>query len=227
VKAIVDAFAKYHPSWFTAEKDKGWESLDLAIRKLCLLRNVPLPVMRWITTNKDSKTALQKARRIKKLELPLSLDMLWFRQSSSWDFDAVVAQFVKMDGGIFVSSNSHRKLDAPDAISLAYEQYFPRSLQEQEPEDPKALAERKNEQEEEFERARRQSMRDRMFGNSSLPEVLTRTEWERRQRGEPQFPTAPEPQQPRSGFVKPFPRGGGVGAVLPPGMRGGPKLPQR
>src|SRR6266478_6650658 len=130
VKAIVDMFAKHHPTCFTSEKDKGWENLDLAIRKLCMLRGVPLPsFMRWIATNKD-QTVLQKAKRLKKLELPLALDMLYFRQSS-WDVDAVFAQFTKMDGGIFVSANSHRKLDAPDAISLAYEQYFPRSLQEQ------------------------------------------------------------------------------------------------
>src|SRR6266478_6165988 len=39
VKAIVDMFAKHHPTYFTSEKDKGYENLDLAIRKACLLRS--------------------------------------------------------------------------------------------------------------------------------------------------------------------------------------------
>jgi hypothetical protein len=97
----------HKPTIFVAEKDKGYESLDLAIRKLAILRNVPLPYMRWVNTSSGSKTPLQKAKRIKKLEIPLASDQLWFC-SGGWDVDAVFGQFTKMDGGIFVSSNSHR-----------------------------------------------------------------------------------------------------------------------
>jgi hypothetical protein len=220
VTAIVDMFAKHHPSWFTAEKDKGWENLDLAIRKECMRRGVTLPTLRWVPTSTGSQTALQKARRLKKLELPLANSQLWFRQSS-WDVDAVFSQFTKMDGSIFVSSNSHRKLDSVDAISLAWEQYMPRDVQQQEPEDPKIAELRKEQADEDYERAKTRDMHDRMFGGRSLPEVLTRTEWERRQRGEPQFPE-PQPQQPQRAPIHHFPRGGGSFATLPNGWRGKP-----
>src|SRR5882762_87110 len=70
VKAIADAFANHRPSWFTAERDKGWESLDLAIRKECMHRGITLPTLRWVPTSTCTKTAQQKGRRIKKLELP-------------------------------------------------------------------------------------------------------------------------------------------------------------
>ncbi len=226
VKAIVDMFAKHHPTYFTSEKDKGYENLDLAIRKACLLRSIPVPTMRWVPTSIGAKTDLQKARRIKKLELPLASDILWFRQST-WDFDAVVAQFTKMDGGIFVSANSHRKLDAPDAISLAWEQYMPRSLQEQEPEDPKVAEQRKEQQEEDYQRAARQAFHDRMHGGSGTrrhpqasPPPVAVSQWVKGQRGEPQFPS-PEPQQPQSAHPRHFPRGGGF-ATLPGNMRGNP-----
>lgn len=220
VKAIVDMFAKHRPTYFTSEKDKGYENLDLAIRKACSIRGVAVPFMRWVATSIGAKTDLQKARRIKKLELPLANDQLWFRQSS-WDFDAVVAQFTKMDGGVFVSSNSHRKLDAPDAISLGYEQHFPRSLQEQEPpEDPKTEQQRKEIEEQEYQRAARQDFYNRMMGGGAQPSVQTRTEWERRQRGEPQFPATPEPAP--QAHPKHFPRGSGF-AVLPTGWRGRPR----
>jgi len=214
VDRVVDFCAQYKPSGIVGQKDRGNEAdLELAIRKRGLIRGVAIPFIRWVPTNSGDRAPLQKARRIKQLELPLSQDQLWFA-NGPYDIDVIFAQFLKVGGGAWVNSNSHRHDDCPDVCSLAYTNFFPRTLVE--PEDPKTAQERKDQQEEEYESGRRQQMHSRMFGNEALPRVQTRTQWEAMQRGQPQFPTEPTPA-PTTAHPRHFPRGGGF-AVLPPPM---------
>lgn len=206
VKYIVDKIAEHKPQMFVAEKDKGWESLELAIRKLAMLRSVAMPYMRWVPTSSGAKTSQVKARRIKKLEAPIIFDQLWF-VSAYWN-EAVFAQFTKMDGGIFVESNSTRKLDAPDCISLLYENFGPKNLEEPKDETPEEVNRRKTQEERDLAAARRQEMQNRMFGGVNAP----------RPTQQPPPEPQPAPAQPRAQF----PRAGNF-ATLPASFRGGPK----
>lgn len=194
VKNVVDMFEIHKPTVFLAEMDKGWQDLEVEIRKLAMFRNLAVPRIKWVPTQTGAKTPLQKAKRIKKLEGPLAFGNLWF-VDAEWN-DAVFAQFTKMDGGIFTESNSHRKLDAPDCIGLLYEHFGPKMVEE-----PKVVPDAKKQQEaeEEFERQRRLDMHSRMFGGVNAPRPKTDA-----------LATRSQPQ-PR---VAPFPRGGNS-AVLP------------
>jgi hypothetical protein len=214
VKKVVDFMEQYKPTSFTCEKDKGHEALDLAIRKLAMLRGVPLPYMRWTATNPGgSRTQLQKAKRIKKLESPLATDLLWFRSSGGWT-DIVFQQFCTMNG-IFKDVNS-KKIDAPDAISLGYEQFMPRTLME--PEDPESAQQKKQDAEREFERERMRAAHAAHFGQGGpTGHVTTGRGWGNNRPTDPTPANEPAPTAPRH-----FPRGGHPGfSILPGGMRRG------
>jgi hypothetical protein len=201
VKAIVKMWSENNVTRFVMQKDRGSdENFELALRKHAMLRSVPVPYIRWVSTTSGTHIPLQKARRIKKLEEPLSRDVLWFR-TGEWN-DIVFGMFTKMDGGIFVSSNSHRKMDAPDAISVGYEQFMPRTVTDPEPDvDAKA---REQEDQEEYARQLRRDYHARMIsGGGYTP---------------PPKPVEPAPVQPQQ-RTTPFPRGGNW-PQLPSGMRG-------
>jgi hypothetical protein len=169
VKNVVDLIEKHHPTIFCAEQDRGWETLANSIREQCLRRGIPVPYFRWRVI---SPTDRAKAKRVKGLELPLSDGRLWF-QSSSWT-EAALLQLEKFDG--VSRSNSHRKDDFPDAVSLLYQELGPKYQEEIQSED---LEQRQRELEEEGARERRRHFYDRMFSGPApqrAPQVVEAVE---------------------------------------------------
>lgn len=156
---------------------------------------------------------------MKALELPINSGRTYFNAAIP-DLEICLGQLEKYDG--VTNSNSHRKDDFCDALATLADATLPKTHEEVKAEDPKAAQQRREREEDEYRQAAMRDHHNRVFGGGAQPEVLTRTEWERRQRGAPQFPTEPAPQQ-QPAFVKPFPRGGGSSAQLPPNMRGNPK----
>ena len=219
-KAIVDMIDLHKPTHFVGERDKGFEALDLAIRKQAMLRGVIFPTyVKWVsTTAVGGQTPLQKATRIKRLESAIAGDTLWWCQGS-WDVDAVFKQFLSFDGGIF-TRNSARKIDVPDCTSLLYETFGPRILTE---EDPEETARRREEAEEDWERAKTRAMHERMFSDSPLPRTQTQSEWERARRGGWSPPPTDPDDNDNGGNNGGSPPMGGGFAILPPGFRGGPR----
>ncbi len=180
VDRVVGFCNQYHPIKMVAQKDRGNElDFDLAIRKRANIRGVALPYIRWTPTN-IGNVPLQKATRIKKLELPLGQDLLWFAQGP-YDIDAVFEQFIKVGGGAWKKSSS-RHDDVPDGISLAYEHFFPKMLTE--PEDAKTRQQREDDAAEEYRRAALADHHSRMFSDYVPSQPTTRTQYEKQQRGE-------------------------------------------
>jgi hypothetical protein len=153
VKNVVDMIERHKPTIFVAEQDRGWETLAQSIREQCLRRGIPVPYFRWRTITPTDRA---KAKRVKGLELPLSDGRLWF-QSSSWT-EAALLQLEKFDG--IQRSNSHRKDDFPDAVSLLYQELGPKYQEEIQVED---LEKRRMEEEEEGARERRRHFYNAMF----------------------------------------------------------------
>lgn len=194
VRNIVEMIEKHRPTVLVAEQDKGWAELSDAIRKQCVMRNIPAPWLRFRPADNSDKA---KARRVKKLELPLSDSRLWF-VSSHWT-EAALLQLEKFDG--VTNSNSHRKDDFPDALASLWEAFGPKHQEEVKSEDVKKKEE---EAAEEFARESRRQFHDRMFGGPSpQPKV--------------EQPQPPMPQQP----TRHFKQGGGF-ATLPSAFRGVP-----
>ncbi len=213
VDRIIDFSNLYHPIKMVAQKDRGNEAdFDLAIRKRANIRGVPLPYIRWVPTNVGN-VPLQKATRIKKLELPLGQDLLWFAQGP-YDIDAVFEQFIKVGGGAWKKSSS-RHDDVPDGISLAYEHFFPKMLTE--PEDAKTRQQREDDAAEEYRRAALADHHSRMFSDYVPYQPTTRTQYEQQQRGGG-FTPPPEPPAPAP-IYRPQTRPGSF-AVLGKNMRG-------
>ena len=217
VDRIIDFCNQYHPIKMVAQKDRGNElDFDLAIRKRANIRGVALPYIRWTPTN-IGNVPLQKATRIKKLELPLGQDLLWFAQGP-YDIDAVFEQFIKVGGGAWKKSSS-RHDDVPDGISLAYEHFFPKMLTE--PEDAKTRQQREDDAAEEYRRAALADHHSRMFSDYVPSQPTTRTQYEKQQRGGG-FTPPPEPPAPAPApapVYRPRPIGGGSFAQLPSGFR--------
>lgn len=130
IEKVVDFCERYKPiAGMIAQKDRGQEiELDLAIRKRAVIRGLPAPRIKWVPANTGTGP-LQKAKRIKSLELPLSSDLLWFA-AGPYDIDPIFEQFKKVGGGAWKNSNSSRHDDAPDGISLAWAHCMPRTLTE-------------------------------------------------------------------------------------------------
>ena len=191
VRNIVELIEKHRPTVLVAEQDKGWAELSDAIRKQCVMRNIPAPWLRFKPADNSDKA---KARRVKTLELPLSDARLWFA-SSHWT-EAALLQLEKFDG--VTASNSHRKDDFPDALGSLWEAFGPRHQEEIKTEDAEK---RKQEEAEEFICMARQQFHDRMFGNANY----------QRPKVEPQ---PQQPQQPAPRF-----RQGGSFASLPSAFR--------
>lgn len=127
VDNIVRMIDRHRPTGFVLEKDKGWENLIETVRKNLMMRGIPVPRIMAKDIAAGGHNAQAKAKRIKKLELPLSDGRLWFFSSALWN-DIVMAQFVKFDG--IHDSNSHRKDDACDSVSLLYETFMPKVMSE-------------------------------------------------------------------------------------------------
>src|SRR5258708_10209152 len=109
-------------------------------------------------------------------------------------------QLEKFDGR---PSHSHKKDDFADSLSLlAF--LLPMTHEEIKKEDPEEAERRKREAEEEYAREMRREYHDRMHGGTafsgtrlkprtSVDTSIAHSEWQRQQRGEPQFPEAPAP----------------------------------
>jgi Terminase RNaseH-like domain len=157
VRHIVELIEKHRPTVFVSQQDKGWAELSEAIRRQCAMRNIPAP---WLRFQVVDNTDRAKARRVKKLELPLSDGRLWFFMSH-WT-EAALLQLEKFDG--VTKSNSHRKDDFCDALSILWESFGPKYLEEIPAEDKD---QRDRELEDEAARERRRHFYDRMFSGQA------------------------------------------------------------
>jgi len=197
---VVEMIRKHSPRAVVMERDKGWQDFDLAIRRGCQIKGLPIPYLVWKQIPTGGHNARSKMKRIKILELPLTDGRIWFASSALWN-DSCFAQMVKVDG---VSvSNSHRKDDFPDCLSLGFSEFGPRRSEEIEPtEQEKRDKEIEDEQLQEMRRQHYESM----FGDSYLRPSTKVSEWIQQQRGAPQTdPVGPE--QKRDPRLKGLPPG--------------------
>jgi hypothetical protein len=153
VKNVVDLIEKHRPTIFVSQQDRGWESLAESIRRQCVMKGIPCPYFRWKVIQPTDRA---KAKQVKGLELPLSDGRLWFT-TSHWT-EAGLLQLEKFDG--VSRSNSHRKDDFPDAVSILYQELGPKYQEEIQTED---LEQRRREEEEEGARERRRHFYNAMF----------------------------------------------------------------
>jgi hypothetical protein len=153
VKNVFDLIEKHRPTIFVSQQDRGWETLAESIRRQCVMKGIPCPYFRWKVIQPTDRA---KAKQVKGLELPLSDGRLWF-STSHWT-EAALLQLEKFDG--VSRSNSHRKDDFPDAVSLLYQELGPKYQEEIPVED---LEKRRREEEEEGARERRRHFYNAMF----------------------------------------------------------------
>ena len=156
VKAAVEMIEKHDVTLFVAEQDRGWETLAQSIKEGCLRKGIPVPYFRWKVIQPTDRL---KARRAKALELPLSTGRLWF-YSAPWN-DYVFGEFQKFDG--VTKSNSSRKDDSIDGISVMFQEVGPKYQDEIPVED---LEKRRMEEDEEGARERRRHFHNAMFGGN-------------------------------------------------------------
>jgi hypothetical protein len=175
VHNIAEMIDRHRPLRVVIEKDKGWENLGEAIRRAVQFRGIPMPHFIWKNIPAGGHNARAKAKRIKILELPLADDRLWFVSSATWN-DSVFAQFIKFDG--ITPSNSHRKDDAIDAVSLLYETFMPKDWQTAEPSEQEK---RDKEAEQELQRERMRQHHRQMFGDDMPYQKPAEPEPQRRQ----------------------------------------------
>ena len=133
---------------------------------------------------------------------------LWFYSSYEWN-EAVIAQFVKFDG--VTKSNSSRKDDAPDAVAIGIEQFFPRTIGDETEEDIKTQEERERQQKAAQDAANLRTYYDHMHGPSPLDTSTRASQWGPQQQ---QAPSTPEQSQQQKRTVV-----GGRFATLPANFR--------
>jgi hypothetical protein len=186
VDMCVKAIIKHEPSLFVLERDKGYESLITAIQRKLMLMGKPSPNFRAVPIPSGGHNANAKAKRVKKLELPIKEGLLWFVSTHA---EAVIDQFTKYDG--IHDSNSHRKDDLCDCVGLLWQECMPKDMRDIP--DAELNAKQKAETEEREERERQAEHRriahSVMFdGGSPMPI-------------QPQDPSEPDgrqqPQDPR------------------------------
>ena len=157
VEAVANTIMKHRPKALVLEKDRGYEELIQNIKRFLMLRSfeeTPQFVLREIPAGAHSSGA--KAKRIKKLEAPLADGKLWFTANRDWT-TLLIEQMEKYEAA--KKSNTTRKDDICDALSLLWDVVMPKS-QEPSEEETKEL---QRSREEENERLRTRAMHDRMF----------------------------------------------------------------
>jgi hypothetical protein len=210
VENLVLMISRYQPTMFVLEKDRGYENLVETVRKTLIHRGIPVPRIIAKDIPAGGKNLHSKARRIKLLELPLSDGRLWFAASALWN-EILISQFVLFDG---TKSNTSRKDDIPDAISLLYETFMPKVMSAQDPaptDQQKIDKEVERQQEEE----RRRAMHDRMFleqGQLSTYGVTTASQYDRRNDPPPELAPPRELTPRERGLAQ-------LAKILPTGMR--------
>jgi hypothetical protein len=205
---VIDGFDV--TTMFVLEKDKGHENLVDTIRKALMMRGIPSPRFIAKDVPAGGKNLNSKARRIKILELPLSDGRLWFLASAVWN-DILIQQFVLFDGK--TKSNSTRKDDIPDAISLLYETFMPKQMGA---DDPNPTSQEKLDAEAEAERnAEKTRLRHaQMFGDASMPMTQRASDFDPRRQQLQQLTEPPRQMTPREAALAQMAK------ILPPGMRG-------
>jgi hypothetical protein len=207
--AIVEACMKHRPTRVVVERDGPWEALMQAIKRAAMLRNFVLPYFIWRESNPGNKQDA-KAKRIKGLEPMIPNGELFFYSSYEWN-EAVIAQFVKFDG--VTKSNSSRKDDAPDAIAIGIEQFFPRTVGDEDQEDVKTQEERERQRQASQAAQDLRTYYEHMHGPSPMDTSTRASQWTGRP-APPPSPTPEEVQQQKRTVV------GGRFATLPQGFRG-------
>ena len=139
VDMCVKAIIKHDPSLFVLERDKGYESLITAIQRKLMLMGKPSPNFRAVPIPSGGHNANAKAKRVKKLELPIKEGLLWFMSTHA---DAVIDQFTKYDG--IHDSNSHRKDDLCDCVGLLWQECMPKDMRDIPDADTQCQAESRN-----------------------------------------------------------------------------------
>jgi predicted phage terminase large subunit-like protein len=196
---IVDMIYKHKPIVVVLEKDRGEEKAQefvQDVKRMCQMRGVPAPYFALVPVAQDKKG---KIVRIKRLEVPLASGRLWFAQNAAWN-DQCFHQLKIFDG--IHESNSSRKDDYPDALSLLWEKYGPRSTVEDISPEEKAErdAQRKRDEQEEYRYHREQGLYQAMFGDSAGFEHYEKraSDFERKPQAPVVEPTAPaKPADPR------------------------------
>lgn len=227
VNVLVPFVIKHKPTVIIFEEDRHWADFEMNLRRELARRNIPVP---WIRHTPIDITPKSKSKRIGRLELPLGSGRLYFNSAIS-ELEACLLQLEKFDG--ITNSNSHRKDDFCDSLSLLAEALLPRTHEEIKEEDPEIAKQRKSREEEDYARGMRQAYNDRMFNTGkgivsgrgeepSRANVSTARQW-----GNKPTEPAPEPATPAPAHEKRFPTGGRGnpfgGGILPSGMRGGPR----
>lgn len=193
---LASFIAKNNSSIVTMESDRSWEDFRDSVKKN-LMQKHPLVAVPFFRIIPISNAPQAKARKIKRLELPIAEKRIWFNHGIP-ELDAMLLQLERYDGS---RSTAVSKDDFPDALALGIE-LLPRT--QQDPKEEPTTPERERLKEAEAARQMREAHNRRMFGGASVPK--------------PPEP-APEPTpQPRTSF----PRGGNW-ASLPGPFRGGPK----
>jgi hypothetical protein len=164
VKAICDMIVKHRDiKYFVAEKDKGFEQLWQSIQRQLNLRGIPAPHFTWAPILAGAQNAGAKAKRAKRLELPLLEDRLWFA-TGEWN-EVCFKQLCDFDG--LTKSNSHRKDDFVDSLGLFWVTYGPKyEPKEDVTTDPEEQKRIEKEAEEEQRRELSRAHHARMFGDA-------------------------------------------------------------
>lgn len=158
------------------EKSGDWELLGDEIKRQAALRGILMPHISWkdVDNSKGSKF-----ERLKKVEILLSADRLWFLKAA-WN-EVVFEQFVRCDGK---RSTNQKKDDAPDCCSRLMH-YCPGALTGN-PEEEEC--QRKEQQEKE----KQEDMSAMIFGGPSKWHVSSRSDWG-------STPTDPLPEEESNG----------------------------
>jgi hypothetical protein len=156
---IVSLVHKYHPTNCVVERTGQWEALQESIQKAAMMRSMVLPHIYFKPAVLAGSSQLGKASRVKNLQDPIARDLVWFQNGGY--IDDMMNEFLKYDGS---KSNTHRKDDIVDAISIGYMVYFPHH-------DVEVPAEFKKAMKEAREDAQRQAQYERYFGPLNEPYV--------------------------------------------------------
>jgi hypothetical protein len=138
------------------------------------------------------------------------LGRLFFYQGIA-DLETCLLQLEKFDGR---PSHSHKKEDFCDSLAILADAMLPRTHEE--PVNPEDVERRQRAAEAEYENERRRAYHERIVnGGQPVDNSMRHSEWQRQQRGEPQFLPAAPAQQPATRF----PNGAGRFASLPSTFR--------
>ncbi|HSY32526.1 MAG TPA: hypothetical protein VLA42_11080 [Verrucomicrobiae bacterium] len=205
VDVLIPLIIKHKVALIIFEEDRHWADFEENLRRELVRRGIPVPRLRHIAVD---TTPSAKAKRVKRLELPLALGRLFF-YSGIADLETCLLQLEKFDGR---PSHSHKKDDFCDSLAILADAMLKRTHEE--PVNPEEVERRQRAAEAEYENERRQAYHDRMVnGGQPVDRSIKHSEWQRQQRGEPQAPPPTPAREDNSPYAQ-------LLKILPPGMRG-------